>query len=51
MGFYVLVDNVMVYGNNAWNEGKASVANQSNHLLLGVSHIKEFKSAYSVKLR
>ena len=47
MGFYVLVDT------NTWKyvEGRASVSPQSNHLLLGITHIKELKSAYSVKFR
>ena len=53
MGFYVLVDDPMVYGNNAWKyvTGEGSVSPQSNHLLLGVTRIKELKSAYSVKFR
>ena len=47
MGFYVLVDT------NTWKyvEGKATVTPQARHLLLGVTHIKQLKSAYSVKFR
>ena len=47
MGFYVLVDT------NTWKyvEGEASVSPQARHLLLGVTHIKQLKSAYSVKFR
>ena len=47
MGFYVLVDT------NTWKyvEGRASVSPQSNHLLLGVTHIKKLQSTYSVKFR
>ena len=47
MGFYVLVDT------NTWKyvEGGASVSPQSGHLLLGVTHIRELQSTYSVKFR
>ena len=47
MGFYVLVDT------NTWKyvEGEASVSPQSNHLLLGITHIKQLQSTYSVKFR
>jgi hypothetical protein len=57
MGFFVLTDDPIdslgrgVY--NAWKymyvEGEGSVAPNSNHELLGVSHIKHLKSAYTVK--
>ena len=52
MGFYVLVDDAAAHGNNAWKyvEGMATVSS-SSHLLLGITHIKQLKSAYSVKFR
>jgi len=54
MGFYVLVEShaLVAHGNNAWKyvEGNATVS-MARHLLLGVTHIKQLKSAYSVKFR